>query len=65
MDDVKIALLELKEESESGKLVGAAPAQRRGRSYLWVSVIVGLGVCLAVAAWLWQRRRALSDPKRR
>ena len=51
MDDVKVALEELHEESESGKLAAAEPAQRRqGRPRLvWVAGLVlvvagGLGV---------------------
>jgi Tol biopolymer transport system component/predicted Ser/Thr protein kinase len=63
MDDVKIALLELKEDSDSGKLAAGAPAQRRGRSYLWLSVILGLAACIAVAAWLWQRRSRPDTPE--
>jgi eukaryotic-like serine/threonine-protein kinase len=63
MDDVKIALLELKEDSDSGKLVGAFPAQRKGRIYLWLSVIFGLGACLVLAAWLWERRAHPVIPK--
>jgi eukaryotic-like serine/threonine-protein kinase len=63
MDDVKIALLELKEDSDSGKLVGAAPAPRKRRSYLWVSLILGLVACLALAVWLWQRRSRPVTPE--
>jgi serine/threonine protein kinase len=58
MDDVKIALEELKEESDSGKLATVAPrVGRRGRRYWrWAA---GLGVFLLLAAaglWLWQSR---------
>jgi len=63
MDDVKIALLELKEDSASEKLAAGAPAQRRGRSYLWVSVNLGLVACLAMAVWLWQRGASPVTPE--
>jgi len=56
MDDVKIALDELKEDSDSGKLAGSAPAQMKARSYLWLSMIVVLVAVLGVAAWLWLGR---------
>ena len=56
MDDVKVALDELKEDSDSGKLAAGAPAQRRGRSYLWLSMILVLVAILGVAAWLWLGR---------
>jgi Tol biopolymer transport system component/tRNA A-37 threonylcarbamoyl transferase component Bud32 len=63
MDDVKIALLELKEDSDSGKLVGEVPVQRKGGSYLWLSMILVLAGCLALAAWLWQRRTGPVTPQ--
>jgi eukaryotic-like serine/threonine-protein kinase len=56
MDDVKVALDELKEDSDSGKLAAGAPAQMKGRSYLWLSMIVVLVAVLAVAAWFWLGR---------
>jgi Tol biopolymer transport system component len=55
MDDVKLALLELKEDSDSGKLAAGAVTQRRGRSYLWISMILVAGAILAVGAWQWLR----------
>jgi Tol biopolymer transport system component/predicted Ser/Thr protein kinase len=56
MDDVKIALDELKEDSDSGKLAAGAPVRRRGRSYLWLSMTLAAGAVLAVVAWLWLGR---------
>jgi Tol biopolymer transport system component/tRNA A-37 threonylcarbamoyl transferase component Bud32 len=53
MVDVKLALEDLKEESESGKL--AAPARRERRAVLpWA--IAALAVVAAVSAWLWLGR---------
>ena len=57
MDDVKIALQELKEESDSGGLVVAQP--RAGRRGLFWQLAVMLGALAALAAaglWLWQTR---------
>ena len=51
MDDVKIALEELKEESESGKLAVAGPRNsRRGR--LWLILTVGGAALIAVGGGL-------------
>ena len=49
MADLKVALREVKEESESG--VTAAPPAR-GRRWIWVTA----AACLVVAAILWMRR---------
>jgi len=56
MADMKVALDELKEDSDSGKLAAGVPERRRGRSYLWLSMILAAGALLAVAAWLWLGR---------
>jgi len=56
MDDVKVALDELKEDSDSGKRAAGAPAQRKRRSYVWVSSIFAAGAVLALAVWLWLGR---------
>jgi eukaryotic-like serine/threonine-protein kinase len=52
MDDLKVALQELKEESDSGKLV-AAPAPQRGRrrSLIWGAALLALLGAVAVAVW--------------
>jgi serine/threonine protein kinase len=61
MADLKVALEELKEESESGKLMAAqTPALNRKRSVPW-PVIAAVAVALAlvlVAASLWFRHAA-------
>jgi serine/threonine protein kinase len=54
MDDVKIVLQELKEESDSGVLGAAAPAQKSHFRWLWP---LSLAAALAVAAGLWLRSR--------
>ncbi|MGA2147990.1 MAG: serine/threonine-protein kinase [Bryobacteraceae bacterium] len=62
MDDVKVALQELKEDSESGKL--SAPSQRaapapRTHHWLWPAIGAAALVLLAAAGFfLWQRARA-------
>jgi Tol biopolymer transport system component/predicted Ser/Thr protein kinase len=52
MADVKVALEELKEESDSGKLA-AAPASQRGRrrSLLWGAALLALLGAVAAAVW--------------
>jgi serine/threonine protein kinase len=63
MADVKVALLELKEDSESGKLSGAPPRAARektGRWRRWVAVAAGVGVLAVaglVAVWLPNRSK--------
>jgi hypothetical protein len=56
MDDVKVALDELKEDPDSGKLATGAPAQMRARPYLWLTITVVLVAILGVAAWFWLGR---------
>ena len=56
MDDVKIALEELKEESDSGKLATAVPTAGRRKKYrLWAAAL-GVFVLAAAGLWLWQTR---------
>ena len=56
MGDVKLALLELKEGSDSREVAPEAPATTRGRSYLLFSAILVAAAVFAVAAWLWLGR---------
>lgn len=56
MDDVKIALEELKEESDSGTLTGAVPAQTRRRPYPRLAALAAIAVGLAALIWLWLGR---------
>ncbi len=60
MADVRVALTELKEESDSGKLNAAeAPARPRKRRSLWPGLAVVAVIVLAVAGVLvWQRMQA-------
>jgi serine/threonine protein kinase/Tol biopolymer transport system component len=59
MDDLKVALRELKEESDSGKLATLAPAQRRqNRKVLWAAA----AVLFAVAAGAFYFTRQQSVP---
>jgi serine/threonine protein kinase len=56
MADVKVALLELKEESESGRLPEAAIAPARKRAWSWASVTVLLLALLGTGLWLMKNR---------
>ena len=61
MDDVKIALEELKEESESGKLQAvAAPVTRRKVPWIWVAALAA--VLVAAGAGLYWRSIANREP---
>jgi eukaryotic-like serine/threonine-protein kinase len=54
MADLKVALEELREESDSGRLTAGVPAPARKRPWLWAAA--GAVVVLALAgAWLWRR----------
>jgi serine/threonine protein kinase len=54
MDDVKLALLELKEESDSGTLAGAQAALRPARrTWVWAGAALVV-VTIVVAAWLFR-----------
>ena len=58
VDDVKIALEELKEESDSGTLAGVPGAGREARRAVPLRLIAALAVLLLAAAALWWRDRA-------
>jgi len=56
IDDVKVALAELKEESESGMLGGSpAAGTTTRRRFLWAPVVVTIAAMVAIGAW-WLRR---------
>ncbi len=58
MADLKVALEELKEESESGKLM-AVPARPRKRRFPWPAAALAMLVVLAAAGvFVWQRAHA-------
>ena len=61
MDDVKVALEELKEESDSGKLGAAVPAPARfprRRRLLYGAAGVCMLLAVAAVAWRWVGPRA-------
>ena len=58
IDDVRVALLELKEESESGRLPEAAAAPARQRAWRWAPAAVLVLALLGVALWFMKRRAA-------
>jgi len=70
MSDLKVALLDLKEESESGKLtaVSPAPVQARRRKWpLFALAAVAVLIAAGAAAWLLLRPREASltvEPER-
>jgi serine/threonine protein kinase len=55
MSDVKLALEELRDESESGKLTGPAAAGRAGaRGWMWPTVVIALALVAASSlAWIF------------
>lgn len=56
MDDVKIALEELKEESDSGALAAARPEQTKRSPYPKLAAIAVIALGLAAVIWLWLGR---------
>jgi Tol biopolymer transport system component/tRNA A-37 threonylcarbamoyl transferase component Bud32 len=62
MVDVRVALAELKEDSDSGKLAPAAPAPARRRRWLWAAGFATAAAALLLAAALVWRLREASPP---
>jgi Tol biopolymer transport system component len=62
MADLKVALQELKEESDSGRLADAVPAPSRKRSWLWAAS-GGIIALALLGNWLW--RRTAPEPAER
>jgi serine/threonine protein kinase len=62
MDDVKLALDELKEDSDSGRLQ-AAPAGAKKTSLLRLVAVAVVVVAFAVAGWYWLGRRHSAEPE--
>lgn len=57
MADLRIALEEVKEESDSGKLASPKREQTRPRRWMWpVAAVVGVAAVAAGVAWLATRR---------
>ncbi len=54
MADLKVALQELKEESESGKLSAATPVVPRRKRHTWLFGAAGLVLVVAVSAVVWR-----------
>jgi eukaryotic-like serine/threonine-protein kinase len=63
MDDLKVALEELKEESDSGTLATAAagPARRRGR-WRWLLAAGVTAAVMGAAGWFWVTRSGAPRP---
>jgi serine/threonine protein kinase/Tol biopolymer transport system component len=57
IDDVKVALEELKEESDSGQLAPTPPVERRRRrSLLWVGAVVAVLAAVSLGVWFLRSR---------
>jgi Tol biopolymer transport system component/predicted Ser/Thr protein kinase len=66
MPDVQVALEELKEESESGALVAAAPPPRsRRRVWVWAACALAIALAAGAAAWFGLLRRPPPGPPAR
>jgi eukaryotic-like serine/threonine-protein kinase len=64
MKDLRVELEELKEESESGSLLGVSPAVRSRRlSVLLPVAIILSAVAVLAVAWLWFNRSAPAGPE--
>jgi serine/threonine protein kinase len=53
MADLKVALEDLKEESDSGKLSDTPPVKQRRRRWPWAAAAAGLLICLAASYFLF------------
>ena len=62
MDDVKVALDELKEDSDSGRLQ-AAPARGTQLTPVWLGVGAVAVVVLVAAGWYWLSRQHPGEPE--
>ena len=57
IDDVKVALEELKEESDSGQLAPTPPVERqRRRSLLWGGAVLAVLAAVSLGVWLLRSR---------
>jgi Tol biopolymer transport system component len=63
IDEVRLALLEVKEESDSGLPAGEMPVRRRN-SPLWAVLALALVAAGAGGFWYWQRGRNHAPPLR-
>jgi Tol biopolymer transport system component/tRNA A-37 threonylcarbamoyl transferase component Bud32 len=60
MDDLKVALVELKEESDSGTLsassiaAAVAPAPPSGKKGIWIAAVAALAIAVAIAGWRFE-----------
>ncbi len=63
MQDVKIELQEIKEESESGPVASTGPARRR--RHWWLAAVLAIVLPLTAVAWLrWRPREIARTPPR-
>jgi serine/threonine protein kinase len=64
MADLKVALEELNEESESGKLTPAQPTAVRSRAWLAAGVTTAVLLLTIAAGWFWWHSRPGKTPQR-
>jgi len=64
MADLKVALEELKEESESGKLTPARPAATPNRTWLALGLSAAVVLLALAAGWLWWRSKPVKTAQR-
>ena len=63
MDDVKVALEELKEESDSGKLLAAPKVARPGLRWGAAATLAAAALLLVTAGWFWFTRSGATPPE--
>jgi eukaryotic-like serine/threonine-protein kinase len=62
MADLKVALDELKEDSDSGRLQAPLGAAKQFKP-VWLMVVAAALVVLAAAGWYWLNRQRVSEPE--
>jgi serine/threonine protein kinase/WD40 repeat protein len=63
MDDLKVALEELKEESDSGELAATPTAETKRFSRTALAAVVVTAIVVAVAGWFWFGRSRSTAPQ--
>jgi len=63
MDDLKVALEELKEESDSGELAATTTAEKKRFPLAALAAAVVIIAALGVAGWYWYRRSRATAPE--
>jgi len=61
-DDVKVALVELNEELDSGQLAAAGPVPARKKAWAWIAAAVAIPLAFA-GAWMLRSRMRFEIPR--